>query len=116
MYCYLQHTLVVPSFIVDVTSAWPRKMAALDAYASQLWRPGPPTAGDEGDAERGAAPSGTSPPGPATLVSSPEFRLAVEGRARDLGLLVGATFGEGFLALGPLAVADPLDLVPARAT
>jgi len=113
MYCYLQHDLVVPSFVVDVTASWPRKMAALDAYASQLWRPDSSSsgAGREHDSG-GSVPSGVAPPGPATLVSSPEFRLAVEGRARDLGLLVGATFGEGFLALGPLAVADPLELVP----
>ena len=95
-YSYLQHDLVVPTFVVDVTEAWARKTAALDAYASQLWRPDP----------------SVHPGGPPTLVSSREFRLAIEGRARDLGLTIGAVYGEGFLALGPLAVTDPLDLLP----
>jgi bacillithiol biosynthesis deacetylase BshB1 len=102
-YCYLQHDLAVPAFVVDVTSSWPRKMAALDAYRSQLW---------SATAAPSAAPAGDRAAAPATLVSSPEFRLAVEGRARSFGILVGAAFGEGFLALGPLAVADPFDLVP----
>jgi bacillithiol biosynthesis deacetylase BshB1 len=98
VFCYLQHDLAMPTFIVDVTAAWERKMAALDAYASQLWR------------GRDGKPSGSAAPG--TFVSSPEFRLSIEARARHLGVGIGATYGEGFLALGPIAVADPLDLLP----
>ena len=93
LFCYLQHDLAVPTFVVDVTTAWARKVAALDAYASQLWR-----AGDTKQTN--------------TFVSSREFRLSIEARARHLGVGIGATYGEGFLALGPLAVADPLDLLP----
>jgi bacillithiol biosynthesis deacetylase BshB1 len=93
LFCYLQHDLAVPSFVVDVTSAWARKIAALDAYASQLWGAG-------------------AKESPNTFVSSPDFRLSIEARARHLGIGVGASYGEGFLALGPLAVADPLHLLP----
>jgi hypothetical protein len=39
-------------------------------------------------------------------VASREFRLAVEGRARHFGLLVGAEFGEPFFAAVPLRVGD----------
>jgi N-acetylglucosamine malate deacetylase 1 len=116
LYCYSLHDLAAPTFVVDVTSAWPRKMAALDCYGSQL---APRVAGSTG-ATPNAAPlvaagsSGVASGGgaPRTLVSSLEFRLSIEGRARHLGIAIGAAFGEGFLALAPLAVADPLDLAP----
>jgi bacillithiol biosynthesis deacetylase BshB1 len=103
-FCYLEHDLDVPTFIVDVTTVWARKMAALDAYASQL-EPGPAAAA------RGARATAVAG-APSTLVSSPEFRLSIEGRARHFGIAIGAAYGEGFLALGPLAVADPLALLP----
>jgi bacillithiol biosynthesis deacetylase BshB1 len=109
LYCYLQHDLAVPTFVVDVTAAWARKVEALDAYASQLWREGAPRA--ERARQRGKAPAAAL-----TFVSSPEFRLSIEARARHLGVGIGATYGEGFLALGPLAVTDPLDLVPGGLT
>ena len=38
--------------------------------------------------------------------------VAVEGRARHYGQIVGAEFGEGFLANAPLAVSDPWQLLP----
>jgi bacillithiol biosynthesis deacetylase BshB1 len=93
-FSYMQHDPFEPSFVVDVTAAWAAKMAALDAYESQIHRPGSERAG------------------PPTLVASEPFRLAVEGRARHFGVLVGATFGEPFLSRLPLAVGDPLDLLP----
>jgi bacillithiol biosynthesis deacetylase BshB1 len=95
LFAYMGHDLAEPSFIVDVTTVWARKVAALDAYESQLHR------------------SGTMPTGePPTKVASREFRLAMEGRARELGMLVGAPYGEGFVAPRPLAVADPMTLLP----
>jgi LmbE family N-acetylglucosaminyl deacetylase len=98
LFSYLQHDAFAPAFVVDVTADWERKMAALDAYASQLARPG---AGGESDDSQ-----------PRTKVSSREFRLAVEGRARHFGMLVGAELGEPFWSPGPLAVADPWQLLP----
>lgn len=91
LFAYMQHDLFPPTFVVDVTAVWERKLAALAAYESQLHQPG----------RRAAA--GRQP---ATKVASREFRLAVEGRARHFGLLIGAEFGEPFLAAGPLAVGD----------
>lgn len=99
IFSYLGHDLAPPTFIVDVTEVWQRKMAALDAYESQLHRSDGPAPGDD-------------TPGPMTKVATPAFRLAIEGRSRDLGMLIGAGFGEGFLARGPLAVGDPWSLVP----
>jgi bacillithiol biosynthesis deacetylase BshB1 len=96
LFSYPQHDPIEPAFIVDVSTTWDAKMRALDAYESQLFRP------DRTD----------EPIGSATKVASREFRLAIEGRARHYGQLVGAEFGEGFLARSPLAVADPWQLLP----
>ena len=51
-------------------------------------------------------------PQPETKVSSPEYWLAVEGRARHFGLLIGAQFGEPFDTRLPLAVSDLMSLLP----
>jgi len=94
VFSYMQHDTFEPSFIVDVTSTWEKKLAALAAYASQLHQPGPER--DE----------------PLTKVASPEFSRAVTGRAQHFGLLIGAAYGEPFRARGPLAVRDVCSLLP----
>ena len=95
----MQHDPFEPSFIVDVTAGWDAKQRALAAYESQLHQP------DAGE-------SGRADTDPATKVASPEYRLAIEGRARHYGLLINAAFGEPFLSRLPLAVADPMSLLP----
>jgi N-acetylglucosamine malate deacetylase 1 len=96
MFAYMQHDHFEPSFVVDVTAAWEAKLASLRAYRSQLHQP------EEKDKDGG----------PMTKVASPEFRLAVEGRARHFGLLIGAAFGEPFWSRAPLAVGDLLSILP----
>jgi LmbE family N-acetylglucosaminyl deacetylase len=90
----MQHDPFTPSFVVDVTQTWDRKLEALAAYESQLHQQG-----QERDE-------------PLTKVASQEFRQAVEGRARHYGLIVGADFGEPFWSRLPLTVADPWELLP----
>jgi bacillithiol biosynthesis deacetylase BshB1 len=94
VFSYMQHDPFEPSFIVDVSSTWEVKLEALAAYGSQLHQPG--GVRDE----------------PQTKVASAEFRQALEGRARHFGLLVGAAHGEPFSSRLPLAVADPMSLLP----
>lgn len=94
VFSYMQHDSFEPSFVVDVSDVWERKLAALAAYDSQLYRP---------DADRGE---------PRTKVSSREFDRAVEGRARHFGQMVNAEFGEPFWSRVPLAVGDVLTLAP----
>jgi bacillithiol biosynthesis deacetylase BshB1 len=114
VFSYMQHHSFEPSFVVDVTTAWDAKLAALAAYRSQLYQPG----GGGGATGAGvvvAAPAGEAAGergGPPTKVSSREFRLAVEGRARHFGQMIGAELGEPFWSPRPLAVADLLALVP----
>ena len=69
-------------------------MAALAAYDSQLYRPDSPR--DE----------------PMTKVSSPDYWLAVEGRARHFGQMINATLGEPFWSRLPLAVTDVMQILP----
>ena len=117
VFSFMQHHAFEPSFVVDVTAAWDAKMAALAAYRSQLFQLGETDehrageaggAGESVHAEDGSAASGSAP----TKVSSREFRLAVEGRARHFGQLIGAELGEPFWSPLPLAVADLMALLP----
>ena len=94
IFCYMQHDPFEPSFVVDVSTVWTKKIDALAAYDSQLYRP------DEDRAE------------PVTKVASREFALAVEGRARHFGQMIGAEFGEPFWHRTPLAVGDLFALLP----
>jgi bacillithiol biosynthesis deacetylase BshB1 len=95
-FSYMQHDPFDPSFIVDVTATWEVKLQALRSYRSQLFQPGAQPGRDE----------------PVTKVSTEEFSLMTEGRARHFGALVGAAFGEPFWHRLPLAVADPFLLLP----
>lgn len=99
VFSYMQHDLFTPSFLVDVTSTWDAKLASLAAYRSQLHQPG-----EEAPKEVEEQPM--------TKVASPEFRFAVEGRARHFGLLIGAALAEPFWSRVPLAVGDLMSLLP----
>lgn len=115
VFSYMQHHSFEPSFVVDVTAAWEAKMSALAAYRSQLYQPREPgTAGGDaaGDSPPETGAGGAAAGGLPTKVSSREFRLAVEGRARHFGQLIGAELGEPFLSPLPLAVADLMALLP----
>jgi len=100
---YMPHDPFEPKFVVDVSASWEKKMAALACYESQLYQ-----SLRQGADHQGAADEGE----PKTKVSSPEYWLAVEGRARHFGLLIGAEFGEPFTSRLPLAVKDPFSLLP----
>ncbi len=96
VFSYMQNDSFEPAFLVDVTATWEIKMRALDAYGTQIH----PSAG---------APAAA---GPATKISAPETRLAIEGRARHFGNIVGVEFAEPYASRLPLAVADPWELRP----
>lgn len=96
VFSYMQHDPFEPAFVVDVTAVWDRKMESLAAYGSQIFQPGQKEDDDQ----------------PKTKVASREFRLAVEGRARHFGLMIGAELGEPFWSRLPLAVSDPLAVLP----
>jgi bacillithiol biosynthesis deacetylase BshB1 len=96
VFSYMQHDGFEPSFIVDVSADWGTKMDSLRAYRSQLF----------------VAPEAQSGEAPVTKVSSREFWLAVEGRARYFGQAINAEMGEAFWSRLPLAVADVFSILP----
>jgi LmbE family N-acetylglucosaminyl deacetylase len=93
----MQHDIFQPTFVVDVTAVWEAKVESLRAYRSQL---------------HGGALTAKAADGPITKVSTPEFWLSVEGRARHFGEPIGAALAEPFWSRVPLAVADPMAILP----
>ena len=86
---YMQALDFEPTFVVDVSDVWERRMEALLSFKSQFYQGG----GGEG--------------GPETYISNPGFLDWVEARARVYGYRVGATYGEPFLYRhGPVGVTD----------
>jgi N-acetylglucosamine malate deacetylase 1 len=93
VYHYLIHSPFTPSFVVDISSVWGRKVAAVQAYRSQF---------------------GTADP--RTAVATPRFAEVAEARAVYHGAMIGVDRGEPFLAAGPVPAAALPDLgVPAAA-
>jgi len=86
---FMAHTPFEPSFIVDVTGFYERKLEAIACYASQLHK--------DGSTE------------PRTLISQPDFVKRIEARARYFGSLIDCEFGEPFLVTRPVPMADPVE-------
>ena len=79
---------VVPTLVVDVSSVWETKLAAIRAFASQF----------------------QPAPGEAGLLPLDRFQAAIELSARRHGQRIGALYGEGFVTREPVAVQDLLSL------
>lgn len=79
-----------PSFIIDITAQFERKMAAIQAYTTQF----------EPD----------DPSYPETRLTSHKTDWLIRSRMAYYGSLIGKRYGEGFLIRGTLEVEDPLAL------
>lgn len=77
----IQDRWIDPHFVVDVTPFWSKKQDALACFKSQFHDP-----------------ASTEPVSP---ISVPEFLPTLEGRARDMGRIIGVPFGEGFTCARP---------------
>lgn len=77
-------TDVRPSFVVDVSSFWHRKLEAIAAFASQF----------------------TADPGETGVLPLDRFKEAVELAGRRHGQHIGVRYGEGFVTKEPLLVDD----------
>ncbi|MXY47790.1 MAG: bacillithiol biosynthesis deacetylase BshB1 [Gemmatimonadetes bacterium] len=77
-----------PSFIVDITTTFSRKIDAVKAHRSQFHDP-----------------ESTEPE---TFISRPEFLDEVEAQSRYYGQLIGARYGEPFVVREYLSIDDPL--------
>lgn len=76
VYHYIQDQFIVPDFVVDITDVFQVKMEAVKAFRTQFFDP------DSSE--------------PATPISSKDFVDFLEARARNMGRVIGATYGEGF--------------------
>lgn len=95
VYRYSVHTSFTPAFVLDVTSAWDRKLQAIRAYGSQF---GP------------SAPTGS------TALAGAGFLDVIEAKGRYFGAMIGAALGEPFASPGPLAMTVLPGLTSARST
>lgn len=76
MYHYIQSQFVKPDFVLDISTVWEEKMKAVMAYRTQFFDP--------------------SSKEPETYISNPGFLKLLEGRATEMGIGIGARYGEGF--------------------
>ena len=87
---YIQWKNLTPDVVVDVTGFMDKKLASVKAYGSQFF--------DENSEE------------PETPISSSNFLESITYRAKDLGRLIGAEYGEGFTVSRYVAVDSLFDL------
>jgi bacillithiol biosynthesis deacetylase BshB1 len=81
IYYYMIHHPIPPSGVVDISSVWDRKMAAITAYQSQFQFDG----------------SGLE-----TAISRPGFLRQLEAQAIWFGAMIGAAYGEALYLPGPV--------------
>ena len=81
---YIQDRYIEPDILIDVTDFWDKKMEAVQAFSTQFFN-------SDIDGEK-------------TYISSPEFLIVIEARARELGKYIGATYAEGFTSRKYLGV------------
>lgn len=85
-----------PTFIVDITEQYDRKMEAIWSYASQFK---PPDRVTETLVDAGE---------PETRLTTPEYHWKLVHQMAYYGSLIQSRYGEGFLIRGPLEVDHPL--------
>ena len=76
---YIQDRYLKPDFVVDITNVFDQKLESVKAYKTQFFDP-------------------TSPGGPQTYISSPEFLESVVSRAAMFGKMIGVKYAEGFIS------------------
>jgi bacillithiol biosynthesis deacetylase BshB1 len=76
VYHYIQDRYLEPDFVVDISSQWDQKEAAIRAFKSQFF--------DPNSSE------------PASYISSPDFLNFIQARAMEMGHKIGVKYGEGF--------------------
>ena len=90
VYHLVQDRWLDPDLVVDVSPYWKRKLEALLCFRSQFHDP-----------------ESNEPVSP---IAREDFLPFLEGRAREMGRLIWATYGEGFTVARPPAVKDLFDL------
>lgn len=91
LYHYIQNDYIEPSFIVDVSEFWEKKISSIMAFKSQFYNP------DSNE--------------PMTFISSSGFIEFIEARAKELGHRIGAKYGEGFTMSTTPGLGDIFSLI-----
>lgn len=90
VYHYIQSQFLEPSFVVDISDFWEKKMLAVRAFKSQFYDP--------------------SSKEPESYISNPAFLKMVEARAIESGHGVGVKYAEGFISPRWIGVKSLFDL------
>jgi bacillithiol biosynthesis deacetylase BshB1 len=85
IYYYMLHYPFPPSFVVDISSVWERKIEVVAAYRSQLQ---------------------SNHRGVETALSRPAYMRFIEARAIYYGAMIGAAYGEPFYSPGPVPLRE----------
>lgn len=91
---YIQFQDLKPSIILDIGKHMDTKMKAIGAYKSQFHDPNSKE--------------------PETVVSSENFLESIRYRARNMGRLIGAEYGEGFISSQDIGIGDLMQLTSTR--
>ncbi len=75
---YIQDRFIMPNFVIDISSVFEQKLAAIKAYHTQFHKPGED--------------------GPTTYISTPDFFDSVVYRHKWFGKMIGVKYAEGFLS------------------
>ncbi len=94
LFYYMCHQPFVPTFVVDVTEVFSRKLEAIQCYRSQLHQPGI-------DA-------------PKTDIGSADYLERVKGNHRYFGSMIGVRYGEPYFAPRPFQLDDPVSSLLSR--
>lgn len=86
VFSYMQTYETPSDFFVDISLSYSVKLAAIQAFSSQVFVPG--TQNNE----------------PETFISKPEFVEMLDARARYFGAKIGVRYAEGFRSIEPLGI------------
>lgn len=89
---YPCHYEFTPTFIVDISAHFDKKLQAIQAYRSQLYHPEGSLESDEEE----------------TFTSTPDFLDRIVTRSKYYGSQIGVSYGEPFCMHEPLAIPDPV--------
>ncbi len=91
IYHYVQWNLEIPDFIVDISDFMDIKLKSVQCYSSQFYDP--------------------ESKEPKTPISTQNFLKSIKYRSANFGRIIGADYGEGFVANRKPAVASISDLI-----
>lgn len=95
---YCEHYHFTPSFVVDISETFERRLEAIRAYKSQVFNPDIIETDEK------------------THISSPEYFRSIYARAEYWGGRIGVRYGEPFLVREVVGVEDPFALLIGRRT